>query len=212
MKARLVSAIMCMGLGLSAANAQTVVSVGYDKPKQVMSSPLHLRHGSQADHPKVKAGLQVEKFTDFRGGIRALAMRDNGDILVLTKGSNYLTVVTDRDKDGNPDMTRRLPVKLDMPVSLAVAGDHIYVVDRTAVWDISKTGQRPLASLQNIVADPEHRPLILAPKAGYLYLGLSHDDGSSRIVSIDRSTGQAAPVASGQSQIRTLAQSSGIFF
>ena len=209
MKLRLVSLMMCAGLGATAAHAQKTISVGYDKPQQVISSPLHLRHGSQSEQPMVSAGLQVEKFTDFRGGIRAMAVRENGDILILETGSNHLSVVTDRDKDGNPDMTRRLPTQFNNPVSLVAEGDQIYVVDQSAVWEVSKTGQTMVASLQNIKANFEYRPLIMAPKAQFLYLGLSHDDGTSRIVAIDRSSGQAQPVASGPGQIRALAQSKG---
>lgn len=212
MKVTLISAALLLtagGFSAPQAWAQDAIPAAYKQAQSRPALPLNLRRKGQNDVPRVKAGLQVEPFAKISGDIRGMAVRENGDILVLDGKRGQISVLTDRDKDGRLDMTRKLPVRFDRPVSMAMHEDQVYVVDRSAVWKISGTEKKVLAPLSNVKANLDHRPLIVAPQSQYLYLGLSHDDGTARVVAIDRSTGEALPVAKGEGQIRTMAQAKG---
>lgn len=192
-----------------AAKAQETLRIGYEAPAQMSSLPLHLRQPGQSDMPTVKAGFQVESFAKVAADIRGLAIAGNGDIFVLDQKLGRISVLSDRDKDGRLDITRKLPAIFDQPVSMTAADEVLYVVDRQAVWAVEDGRKRELASLANISADTQFRPLIRAPQAQYLYLGLSHADGTARVVAIERASGKAFPVAEGKGQIRSMAQSKG---
>ena len=191
------------------ASAQQTLSIGYEKPNSANQIPLNLRSPSQNEIPIVKAGLQAEKFTKLSANIRGMAVLENGDILVLDQKRGRITVLTDRAKDGRIDMRKTLPIQFNNPVSLTVFEDLIYVADQEAVWVISGMEKRALASLQNIRALPDNRPILIAPDTQYLYLGLSQSDDQSQVVAIDRMTGQAQSVAQGKGEIKSLAQVKG---
>jgi len=193
-----------------AAEAQKTISVGYERdvlPGRDM--PLNLRHRSQSELPRVLAGLQVESYAKTPAEIKGMAVRPNGEILLLDGERGQIIILSDRDKDGRLDMTRKMPARFSGAVSMAIVEEDIYVVDARAVWEVSTSGQRVLASLENIDALPDNRPLIAAPQAQFLYLGLTRKDGTSLVVSIDRTSGAAAQIAEGEGEITTLAQTKG---
>ncbi len=189
--------------------AQETISIGYQAPKETQLLPLNLRGPAQNEQPRVLAGLQVEKFAKTSPDIRGLALGPKGELLVLDGRRSQISVLIDRDKDGRLDMTRRLPARFTHPVSMITYEDLIYVADATAVWEISPAGQRKLASLANVDAHVDARPLLLAPDNMHIYLGLAQPDGQSKIVSINRVTGLAKPVAEGEGEITSLAQAKG---
>lgn len=191
------------------AEAQQTISIGYEKPTITNEMPLSLRSPSHNEMPSVKAGLQVEKFAALSRHTRGLAVRENGDLLTLDQNRGRITVLTDRSKDGRMDMRKTLPLQFNNPVALAVHEDVIYVADQDAVWEISDGTQKVLASLKNANALTEHRPIMIAPDTQYLYLGLSQNNGQSRVVAIDRFSGQAQSVAAGEGEITSFAQVKG---
>ncbi len=191
------------------AYAQETISIGYQVPKETQRLPLNLRRPTQSEQPRVLAGLQVEKFAKSSPDIRGLALGVNGELLVLDGRRAQISVMIDRDKDGGLDMTRRLPARFNNPVSMITHDDLIYVADEDAVWEISENGQRKLASLSNVSARRDHRPILMAPDDMHIYLGLSETDGTAKIVAINRDSGVARPVAEGKGQITALAQTKG---
>lgn len=196
------------GFGETAA-AQETLSFGYQTPAGKQLMPLNLRGAGHSERPTVLAGLQSETFTKTSLDIRAMALGPKGELLVLDGRRGQISVMIDRDKDGGLDMTRRLPASFSNPAAMITHEDLIYVSDADAVWEISQDGQRKLASLANVNALQDARPLLMAPDNMHIYLGLSHTDGSAKIVAINRVSGVAQSVATGEGKIISLAQVKG---
>lgn len=201
--------LILAGLLSFGAQAQVMINVGYEPEEKPRTIPLNTRNRSPSEFPTVKAGLQPSIFSRALGNVTALSLGQDGELYSLDSRSGRITVMTDRNRDGQPDITRKLSVQFNGPRSMVASEGVLYVADQDAVWAYNDGEKRLLASLSNVDFDESYLPLILTPDGQHLYLAVTDRNRQSRIIAINKSSGHAANLASGPGPVRAMAQTKG---
>ncbi len=212
MKRILAYSLTClMGLAFCGATveAQSLISVGYERAPEERTIPLNARNRSPSEFPVVKAGLQPSIFSKGFGEVVDLALGEQGELYILDGRNGRITVITDRNRDGMPDITRKLSVTFNQPRSLVAHEGRLYVADQDAVW-IYEAGEKKLfASLANVDIHRNHLPIIVSPDGNQILLGINFKNGTSSVLALNAKTGFAAIQATGTGPISAMAQAKG---
>lgn len=172
------------------------------------SMPIRERQASPKDRPRTPSNLQSQIFASALGDIADMALGDDGEVFVLDRERGRLIELKDRQRDGSVDMTRILASGFDKPDSMTRMQDKLLVADQQAIWivDIQQRVKTELVSLRNSQAVAHPRPMLLGHSSGSVYVGLTQQDQTSQLISVDMISGRASLIFKADRPIRALAQ------
>ncbi|NNE56956.1 MAG: hypothetical protein HKN36_02510 [Hellea sp.] len=180
-------------------------------PAQPSLQPVQIRQRSANEFPRVGKSLASKIFASSLGDIQDLSVGAGGEIYVLDGRQGRILSLSDRYKTGNLDLTRTFASGFVNPQSMSLDKTDLFVSDQSAVWKVNlDTGAKiRLASLQNAGADIHDRPIIGSQDGAQILLGLNFENDSSKIIAIDKQSGQASQLAVGKGRLTALAQAKG---
>lgn len=174
------------GVTAPAAHAQSFARHNAENSAQANTAapaPLRRRAQGTRDTPKLGYGLYAERVATSLGQVSAMVSDAEGSLYVLSRDTGQLVHLMDRGLDGRMDTQRVLSSGFDTPTGLTLAGDYIYVADKSAIWRIDADGRKDsFVPLTNMTAG-ELRPLLTYENK--LLLGLSTDPNTSQVISVD---------------------------
>lgn len=167
--------------------------------------------------PVVPEGLNVTRYASGFGEISAIAGASDGSLYVSDHKRGRVYYLSDRNKDGVPDLTRMIADGFSTPSGLVVIGENLYISDAYAIWVMPRGGgeKHAFVSLSNAKGLASPRPLmamiLVNPQSQgempSLVMGLTKTDGTGQLISIDLATRRAERLAESPSRIHSLARS-----
>jgi glucose/arabinose dehydrogenase len=135
--------------------------------------------------PTAPAGFKVKKFADGFKNPRWIYQGPNGDLFVCESGTqansaNQITILQDKDKDGNYDTREIFRSNLNKPFGMLILDGYFYIANTDGVMqypyqdgqkNITETGKKILELpaggynnhwTRNIIASPDGKKILVA--------------------------------------------------